>query len=134
MTFLSKMTKNRRNFWLIRLLLHRYNDKNNGEHLSDDISQVQFHRSAAAGSRQTLFEHFATGDSYLSHQSASVSIVKNESQCDKKCFFLRGSVIPFPVGLCYRQVAILLRLLDIRVARWFIFKPKIPIWVNFGGP
>jgi hypothetical protein len=22
----------------------------------------------------------------------------------------------------------------ITVARWFIFKPKIPIWVNFGGP
>jgi hypothetical protein len=21
-----------------------------------------------------------------------------------------------------------------RVARWFSFKPKIPIWVNFGGP
>jgi hypothetical protein len=21
-----------------------------------------------------------------------------------------------------------------RVARWFIFKPKIPVWVNFGGP
>jgi hypothetical protein len=21
-----------------------------------------------------------------------------------------------------------------RVARWFIFKPKIPIWVNFGSP
>jgi hypothetical protein len=21
-----------------------------------------------------------------------------------------------------------------RVARWYIFKPKIPIWVNFGGP
>jgi hypothetical protein len=21
-----------------------------------------------------------------------------------------------------------------RVARWFLFKPKIPIWVNFGGP
>jgi hypothetical protein len=20
-----------------------------------------------------------------------------------------------------------------RVARWFILKPKIPIWVNFGG-
>jgi hypothetical protein len=20
-----------------------------------------------------------------------------------------------------------------RVARWFLFKPKIPIWVNFGG-
>jgi hypothetical protein len=22
---------------------------------------------------------------------------------------------------------------DTRVARWFIFKPKIPFWVNFGG-
>jgi thiol-disulfide isomerase/thioredoxin len=22
----------------------------------------------------------------------------------------------------------------IRVARWFILKPKVPIWVNFGGP
>jgi hypothetical protein len=21
-----------------------------------------------------------------------------------------------------------------RVARWFLFKPKLPIWVNFGGP
>jgi hypothetical protein len=21
-----------------------------------------------------------------------------------------------------------------RVARWFVFKTKIPIWVNFGGP
>jgi hypothetical protein len=21
-----------------------------------------------------------------------------------------------------------------RVARWYIFKPKISIWVNFGGP
>jgi hypothetical protein len=24
--------------------------------------------------------------------------------------------------------------LTVRVARWFIFRPKIPIWVNFGGP
>jgi hypothetical protein len=23
---------------------------------------------------------------------------------------------------------------SVGVARWFIFKPKIPIWVNFGGP
>jgi hypothetical protein len=22
----------------------------------------------------------------------------------------------------------------IRVARWFLFKPKIPIWVKCGGP
>jgi hypothetical protein len=25
-------------------------------------------------------------------------------------------------------------MLSSRVARWFVFKPKIPIWVNFGGP
>jgi hypothetical protein len=23
---------------------------------------------------------------------------------------------------------------EFRVARWYIFKPEIPIWVNFGGP
>jgi hypothetical protein len=23
---------------------------------------------------------------------------------------------------------------DTRVARWFVFKPKIPIWVNVGVP
>jgi hypothetical protein len=23
---------------------------------------------------------------------------------------------------------------DYRVTRWFVFKPQIPIWVNFGGP
>jgi hypothetical protein len=35
----------------------------------------------------------------------------------KKCvlFFLRGSVIPFPVGFCYRQVAILFLLLGITI-------------------
>jgi hypothetical protein len=24
--------------------------------------------------------------------------------------------------------------MESRVARWFVFKPKIPLWVNFGGP
>jgi hypothetical protein len=24
--------------------------------------------------------------------------------------------------------------LEIKVARWFVFKPKMPIWVNFDGP
>jgi hypothetical protein len=24
--------------------------------------------------------------------------------------------------------------MDTRVARWFVFKPKILLWVNFGGP
>jgi hypothetical protein len=23
---------------------------------------------------------------------------------------------------------------EFRVARWFILRPKIPIWVHFGGP
>jgi hypothetical protein len=23
---------------------------------------------------------------------------------------------------------------DVRVARWYVFKPKILIWVHFGGP
>jgi hypothetical protein len=32
-----------------------------------------------------------------------------------KVFFLRGLVIPFPVGFCYRQIAILLRLLGITI-------------------
>jgi hypothetical protein len=26
------------------------------------------------------------------------------------------------------------RVVWIRVARWFLFEPKIPIWANFGGP
>jgi hypothetical protein len=25
------------------------------------------------------------------------------------------------------------KMVCIRVARWFVFKPKMPIWVNFGG-
>jgi hypothetical protein len=25
-------------------------------------------------------------------------------------------------------------IVDTGVARWFVFKPKIPIWVDFGGP
>jgi hypothetical protein len=28
----------------------------------------------------------------------------------------------------------MLPILHGRVARWFVFKPKIPLWVNFGGP
>jgi hypothetical protein len=29
---------------------------------------------------------------------------------------------------------LILRRFEARVARWFILKPKIPIWVNFGEP
>jgi hypothetical protein len=35
----------------------------------------------------------------------------------------------------YTSIGIVLKLTEIhtfRVARWFVFKPKIPIWVNFG--
>jgi hypothetical protein len=34
----------------------------------------------------------------------------------------------------FAQVANLLITVRGRVARWFIFKPKLPIWVHFGGP
>jgi hypothetical protein len=27
-----------------------------------------------------------------------------------------------------------IRVLENRVARWFVFKPKIPIWEKFSGP
>jgi hypothetical protein len=38
----------------------------------------------------------------------------------------------FREGLCCKVEANLN--LQSRVARWFLFKPKIPIWENFGGP
>jgi hypothetical protein len=34
--------------------------------------------------------------------------------------------------LCPKTFYVYLSVLS-RVARWFVFKPKIPIWVNFGG-
>jgi hypothetical protein len=42
--------------------------------------------------------------------------------------FVRTKVFRFP-SLLASSV-----LLNVRVARWFVFKPKIPIWVNFVGP
>jgi hypothetical protein len=34
-----------------------------------------------------------------------------------------------------RTINLGIKVLLCRVARWFVFKPKIPIWVNFfGGP
>jgi hypothetical protein len=35
---------------------------------------------------------------------------------------------------CLGSILLPPHLLMIRVARWFIFISKIPIWVNFGGP
>jgi hypothetical protein len=44
----------------------------------------------------------------------------SSKQIRTSCFLSNGP-------LCTSQVAT-------RVARWFVFKPKIPLWVNFGGP
>jgi hypothetical protein len=38
----------------------------------------------------------------------------------------------FPVNPWFRETAHYPRI-ETRVAGWYIFKPKIPIWVNFGG-
>jgi hypothetical protein len=41
---------------------------------------------------------------------------------------------PFQSTLCAKQTQDELGVvIDNRVARWFVFKPKIPIWVNFGA-
>jgi hypothetical protein len=50
------------------------------------------------------------------------------------CMFRVNGQAPqlFKVGQIIRTTAA--RINCARVARWFIFKPKIPIWVNFGGP
>jgi hypothetical protein len=38
------------------------------------------------------------------------------------------------IKICFENVSKKLSVLYCtRVARWFVFKPKIPIWVNFGG-
>jgi hypothetical protein len=43
-------------------------------------------------------------------------------------------VTPDPGGRELRQVPIITgTVIFIRVARWFVFKPKIQIWVKFGG-
>jgi hypothetical protein len=53
--------------------------------------------------------------------------------CERHAFIsFRRKKLLFQKGLFY--------IIDIdagvshRVARWYIFKPKIPTWVNFGGP
>jgi hypothetical protein len=38
-----------------------------------------------------------------------------------------------PLGTTFVNIILCTQLCD-RVARWFIFVPKISIWVNFGGP
>jgi hypothetical protein len=57
------------------------------------------------------------------------------------CFFLAivGGHLKFKACLISTSklsffYSILRKQVPFKVARWYIFKPKIPIWVNFGGP
>jgi hypothetical protein len=52
----------------------------------------------------------------------SVSVSENYLSWDKTPF---SNYIQRPE--CYKNV------FEYRVVRWFVFKPKIPTWVNFGG-
>jgi hypothetical protein len=52
---------------------------------------------------------------------------------------LKSSIAIFnrPVAKCLIEIYEIRRSMEIlrpRVARWYIFKPKVQIWVNFGGP
>jgi hypothetical protein len=47
---------------------------------------------------------------------------------------LTGGKKKFSMHKIYARKSIwVLVFLEIRVARWFLFKPKIQIWANFGG-
>jgi hypothetical protein len=47
----------------------------------------------------------------------------------------RGPVVVLLLAeFCCQQKTLQNDSAEFRVARWFIFEPKIPIWVNFGGP
>jgi hypothetical protein len=56
-------------------------------------------------------------------------------KCKKMCFRRKpgkeGDAVSECFCECHRDLEY--RSVCIRVARWFIFKPKIPFWVNFGG-
>jgi hypothetical protein len=53
-----------------------------------------------------------------------------------------GYMVHFsPFGMLFQEKSgnlaqrwVLTFIVGVGVAKWFIFKPKIPIWVNFGGP
>jgi hypothetical protein len=53
-----------------------------------------------------------------------------DSECKKSTGGCRGRGRPQPVNCNLKNVQLCMWS---RVARWFVFKPKIPIWVNFGG-
>jgi hypothetical protein len=49
---------------------------------------------------------------------------------DKLFFLCRAT----PSDVVRQQLELSLSCVGSRVARWYIFRPKITIWVNYGGP
>jgi hypothetical protein len=55
---------------------------------------------------------------YKKNLAETVSLNRFQTLADKEFYIFCSGIL--------QQVS--------RVARWFVFKPKIAIWVNFGGP
>jgi hypothetical protein len=62
------------------------------------------------------------------------SDAKKEKKIFSKQFSRKFLAAKSGNDFCARKKADACFLLKTRVARWFIFKPKIPIWVSFWGP
>jgi hypothetical protein len=52
----------------------------------------------------------------------------------EQLFYIFLPSVSFSASILSHDILVLLCTLMVVVARWFIFKPKIPIWVNFRGP
>jgi hypothetical protein len=74
---------------------------------------------------------------------SEMSIFKTTKIGDNPAITARTNVEGRPVFFQWRRKyfnlsGTLTALLDftgvVRDSRWFIFKPKIPLWANFGGP
>jgi hypothetical protein len=84
------------------------------------------HSRASSVDRREIFtkyvarasEHSVAIHPFASHDPGSLLVKKRFCQPSQNC-----------INLCHSKFRFF-----IRVARWFLFKPKIPIWVNFGGP
>jgi hypothetical protein len=60
--------------------------------------------------------------------------VKIGSRVLSKGYRIQKNSILFDITILFNFWYFDTVLLLIRVARWFVLKPKIPIWVNLGGP
>jgi hypothetical protein len=66
----------------------------------------------------------------FSQQNSAVGSVRQEKRKNffsdlKRIFFLSFCLVLMLMSLVLGDAT--------NVARWYIFKPKLPIWVNFGG-